>query len=470
MARNTRSTTLHPQEEKNSVVAYDDAMEQRKGNLLYLEDVCYDPIDRLVGLLEEHPSSEEIKCLLLSILSQGKVEALKTSLITFDASKHTASTASTEDTDSESNRLETQSTRKTASSRRLVAHPGTRTVRQRPTVQRSNSEHRLRTYSGTGIRAAHQNFRQNTSSNERWLDTSMKSSRRERGSLSRRETSPMPPTQKAIPKDDTGESNELVGSRQVSESTTTHCDGGTSIRSKTGSSSGNQRLTRSRSGDLMQRNSVNVKQRRSRSNEREIVSKALNLAIQNKPVGLSLSTHTTHATKSCSSIDTNQRLSASLHHNSGLRSTNQNGCSSRFIHGSRPSHPTATRYGNRVLEGAGAASAKADQPTLTSDDSGSSSHSKHSTDTCIQFHPDGIQEIDVGKSQPDETNNTLKKSEFNCITNNKMESKEKKGIYGFLIRQLSKEKLIDKRTHSNVNESDIESSSDDSSDDSSFCL
>jgi hypothetical protein len=484
VSQSSRVTTLDPGEEQNekSPVAFDDDLYLGKGNLLYLEDVCYDPIDRLVGLLEEHPSSEEIKCLLLSILSQGKAEAFKTSLMASDGSRHTEST--TDDTESSlSSKLEKKSTRKTVAVRRLVTPPGTRIVRQR-SASRSNSERPLRTYSGTGLRTSHQSLRQKTQSKQLLLETtSQKSGRPEHESLTRRERSPKPKTtHTAISKVGTEESDKNVGSNQGFKPPTTdggtHDKDGTSIRVKTRSFSGKQSLTRSSSDDLKRWNASNSKQRRSRSVERDLVSKSLNNAIENKPVCLSLSAHNTH-TRNHSLIDTNQRLSLSLHQNSGRKPTTQNSGASTMIYGTSARWsfgrlPAATAAnGNPSLEGAVTASFKNDQPTRKADEGESSTNSKHSTDTCVQFHPDGVQEIDAGKpsvsfrGQLDDPNNILKRPDVNSYNSveNKNEPKGQIGIYGFLKRQLSKEKLIGKRVNSTSkgNESDIESSSDDSS-------
>jgi hypothetical protein len=461
MAHNSRTTTLEFQEEKDPVT-YDENLDRGNGNLLYLEDVCYDPIDRLIGLLEEHPSSEEIKCLLLSILSQRKSEALQTSLLGSDTSRHAEYTKY--DTGrSRSNKL----VRKTAVGRRFVAPPGTQIIRQRSAPQRSHSEHRMYRSSGTGFRTAHQPLPQTTFSNQRLMDTSMKVGRQERVNLTRRETSPIPSTRTAVSQDNTMESEEPVGSSQVCESTST-CKDGTSSGSKTSLSSGSKRLIRSSSAELKRFNSFNVRQRRSRSIERHLVSKSLNLAIQSKSVGLSLSAHRTPP-ESRSFIDTNQRLSLSLHQNSGTRRTNPNGNVLPIIHGTNArcslgrSFPGAA-HGHPPFEGA---HSKIDQPSRKSDGRDSSSHNKQSIDTCIQFHPDGIQKIDVGKtsvcfgSQPDETNIIWKRPDGNSINSSdtKVESREEKGFYGFLKRQLSKEKIIGKHTQStdDENESDIES-------------
>ncbi|KAG7346510.1 hypothetical protein IV203_005584 [Nitzschia inconspicua] len=407
-----------------------------KVNLLYLEEVCHDPVSRLVSLLDEHPSSsDEMKCLLLNILSTGKVDELKSSLIGSDTTSDTEPLTDTER--SPSSKYERKSLDK-------ASKPSCKLARQRPGLKRTQSERRHQGYSVTSMRSFNGSGRRRVSP-KRVCATATNRDRDQSsgGDVSTQSRYPLPGViskqDQALQRDTMTTAGGGDGSDKSGDDRTT--------RPRTRSSSTNQRTRRSGSADPLRPNSFNRRNRRTRSNDREQISRSVNLAIANRTDSLSLSMHATD-TKRRSSHG-NQRLCTSLHHNAG-------GTTEKTARGTSVRHSLCQarlENDNEDSHSIGSSVTHADEA---------------STDTCMQFHPDGAQEVKIQMSHISpgihvkNSESLVSKSEHSKkdkLENKAVSSKERRGIYGFLTRQLSKEKMIGKQTNSTMdeNESDIES-------------
>jgi hypothetical protein len=347
---------------------------QAKRNLLYLEEVCYDPVVKLVDLLDKSQSSEEIKCLLLSVLSSGKMELLKIALIGSDTASETESTSDGDHSPSQpSNHKKTIKTKKDP-----IA--STSKERPRPSIQRCQSERRpLSSTKDHASRSRHappqrtQSF--NTSQTEDTIGRGSNSSRR-------RSSKPLPALL-TVPRS----SRDLQSRRRPSSNPR---------RPQRSGSTDVPRVT------LKQNGSFNGGRRRARSNERDVMSQSHHCASRRsykRKEALSLSLHgpaapreTTDALqrsimarleRSESDMKFDAIISNAEDGRSGVRGRSSNGCAA--------SHDGVMNRNTTDVSKEFVPKSIDVRPETDVSDS-----LDDSCEVFVQFYPEGVKEISLG--------------------------------------------------------------------------
>mmetsp|Transcript_22685 Transcript_22685/g.39847 ORF Transcript_22685/g.39847 Transcript_22685/m.39847 type:complete len:531 (+) Transcript_22685:47-1639(+) len=472
-----------------------------KANLLYLEEVCFDDVGKLVSLMEKSESSEEMKCLLLNILSSNKSEQLKARLLESDGTSGTDSTTADPEQSSTTNKEETS---------KKESPPGKFVF----TVDLDSNEDKSSTGDADEQKAKNSSTRGERTRRSR-TPTGSRSSAKGRRSphcSSRSARSPRRARKESIKLEKVEDNNKNEGDTKSSLSSSDHRpteSSGTRRRQArdltAGASSGRapkrtssvrrRHANRGGSAEAPLRNASwqpnqqkkQQQHRRSNSNDIEMLSRVKSFRNQKtntdkepsgKVDGLSASLHTTKSRRRYGSHENlKQGLSVSLHGSqqppgSSLSADKLNAFgASNDESGNQPiSVESKTSTKNETWE-TSSLDGLVNQKMPSANDRKSNMFGDdllvdHSDDVeasgvpdekCMQFHPNGAAvEVAVRKGKTGISGFL----DFGTATQQEP-AKEKKGIYHrFFKRQSSKEKLLSKAKKSSdlyENDSDVES-------------